>query len=59
MENSWYLAVDMQFYIIAPTLIYCISRWRRVGLGVLVMLILSSCIHAGTAAYINQATPVL
>ena len=31
MGQSWYLAADMQMYLISPLLIYPLWRWRRAG----------------------------
>jgi len=36
MGHAWYLACDMQFYILSPLLIYPIWRWRKLGWGLLV-----------------------
>ena len=33
MGQSWYLAADMQMYLISPLLIYPLWRWRRAGLA--------------------------
>lgn len=37
---SWYLAVDMQLYFIAPAVIYSIYRFKSKAILVLIVLIL-------------------
>ncbi|XP_068154689.1 nose resistant to fluoxetine protein 6-like [Drosophila tropicalis] len=46
--HSWYLAVDMQLYIIAPFLILALYKWGKKGAaGVFVlMLLLASCLFS-------------
>jgi peptidoglycan/LPS O-acetylase OafA/YrhL len=35
--ETWYLANDMQFFIVSPLLIYPLWRWRKIGLGFLTL----------------------
>ncbi|EDW81843.2 uncharacterized protein Dwil_GK25443 [Drosophila willistoni] len=48
IAHSWYLAVDMQLYIIAPFLILALYKWGKKGAaGVFVlMLLLASCLFS-------------
>ena len=32
MGVTWYLANDMQFFLITPPLIYLIWKWKKIGL---------------------------
>ena len=32
LGQTWYLANDMQFFIIAPPLVYIIWKWKKIGL---------------------------
>ena len=33
LGQTWYLANDMQFFILAPPIIYVIWKWKRIGLA--------------------------
>ncbi|XP_002137011.2 nose resistant to fluoxetine protein 6-like isoform X1 [Drosophila pseudoobscura] len=48
LDHSWYLAVDMQLYLISPLLLIALYKWGKkaaAGIAVLVLL-LSSCLFA-------------
>ncbi|XP_026847265.1 nose resistant to fluoxetine protein 6 isoform X1 [Drosophila persimilis] len=48
LDHTWYLAVDMQLYIISPLLLIALYKWGKkaaAGIAVLVLL-LSSCLFA-------------
>ncbi|XP_017145313.1 nose resistant to fluoxetine protein 6-like [Drosophila miranda] len=48
LDHTWYLAVDMQLYIISPLLLIALYKWGKkaaAGIAVL-MLLLSSCLFA-------------
>ena len=32
LGQTWYLANDMQMFLIAPPIIYITWRWRKIGL---------------------------
>ena len=32
MGVTWYLAIDMQFFLITPPLIFLIWKWKKIGL---------------------------
>ena len=34
LGQSWYLAVDMQLYILSPIIIYPLWKWTKVGLAI-------------------------
>uniref|UniRef100_A0A7S4ULK5 Acyltransferase 3 domain-containing protein n=1 Tax=Paramoeba aestuarina TaxID=180227 RepID=A0A7S4ULK5_9EUKA len=40
----WYLALDMQFFLLCVPIIYILFRWPRVGLGVIAVLSIASYI---------------
>ena len=42
MGETWYLAVDMQLFIISSLIIYPLWRWKRVGLTLLALATLGS-----------------
>lgn len=42
MGETWYLAVDMQLFILSPLFIYFIWRWKRIGFVLLVTATLGS-----------------
>ncbi|XP_017156723.1 nose resistant to fluoxetine protein 6-like [Drosophila miranda] len=48
VSHSWYLAVDMQLYIVSPFLLIALYKWgRRGAAGILVlMLLLASCLFS-------------
>ncbi|XP_034653957.1 nose resistant to fluoxetine protein 6 [Drosophila subobscura] len=48
ITHTWYLAVDMQLYIISPILLIALYRWGKKAAGgiLLLMLLLSSCLFA-------------
>ncbi|KAH8238144.1 hypothetical protein KR032_000126 [Drosophila birchii] len=46
LGHSWYLAVDMQLYVIAPLLLIALYKWGRRGAALILvlMLLLASCL---------------
>ena len=44
MKESWYLACDMQYYLISPFLVYPIWRWGWTGLWPLITLLSASLV---------------
>ncbi|KAH8326531.1 hypothetical protein KR067_009949 [Drosophila pandora] len=48
INHSWYLAVDMQLYFIAPFLLIAIFKWgKKAAAGILVLIVLlSGCLFA-------------
>ncbi|XP_022104486.1 nose resistant to fluoxetine protein 6-like isoform X2 [Acanthaster planci] len=46
---SWYLANDMQFFVISPVIIYLLYRYSKLGIGLIVALCLGSF---GITAYL-------
>ncbi len=41
MIQSWYLAVDMQLFILSPLFIYPLWKWRRAGLAWIIFAIVA------------------
>ena len=33
VPQSWYMGNDMQFFILAPPIIYVLWKWKRIGLA--------------------------
>ncbi|KAH8412946.1 hypothetical protein KR009_006919 [Drosophila setifemur] len=48
LDHTWYLAVDMQLYIISPILLIALYKWGKKAAGgiVLLILMLSGCLFA-------------
>ncbi|XP_039496877.1 nose resistant to fluoxetine protein 6-like isoform X2 [Drosophila santomea] len=48
LGHSWYLAVDMQLYIIAPILLIALYKWKRKAVAgiVVAMLLLAACLFS-------------
>ncbi|XP_016976560.1 nose resistant to fluoxetine protein 6 [Drosophila rhopaloa] len=48
LPHTWYLAVDMQLYILSPILLIVLYKWgKKAAAGILlVMLLLSACLFA-------------
>ncbi|KAM8719961.1 hypothetical protein ACLKA7_006078 [Drosophila subpalustris] len=46
LEHTWYLAVDMQLYIISPILLIALYKWGKKALAgiVVMMLLLAACL---------------
>ena len=42
MSWTWYLANDMQMYIVSPFVVMAMQRWRRAGMVLWSMLMLAS-----------------
>ncbi|CAG7732798.1 unnamed protein product [Allacma fusca] len=42
--EAWYLANDMQFYLLSPLVIYPLWRWKRIGFGILTVLSIASVV---------------
>lgn len=48
MHHSWYLAVDMQLYILSPIFLIALYKWgKKAFAGIFVlMLLLSACLFS-------------
>lgn len=55
---SWYLAVDMQLYFIAPAIMYLIYRFKAKAISALVVLILS-CIACTLSVHVDRGLKTL
>ena len=42
MQQTWYLAVDMQLFLVSPLFVYSLWRWKKMGLALLVIITLAS-----------------
>ncbi|XP_022209522.2 nose resistant to fluoxetine protein 6-like isoform X3 [Drosophila obscura] len=56
LDHSWYLAVDMQLYLISPLLLIALYKWgKKAAAGIVVLVLLvSSCLF--TTMMINEFT---
>lgn len=57
MRETWFLANDMQFFIISPLLVYPMWRWKRIGFAPLVTLTLASLL-ANIEAFASHDVPM-
>ncbi len=57
LGHSWYLAADMQLFILSPLFIYPLWRWRRAGLA-WAIFVLTSIIIAIGILFIAWSLPV-
>ncbi|XP_057290815.1 O-acyltransferase like protein-like [Hydractinia symbiolongicarpus] len=56
---SWYLANDMQFYVISPIILWCMYKFKWIGVFVANgSLLLASLITNGALMYKDNASPV-
>lgn len=46
LTHTWYLAIDMQLYVIAPILLLVVYKWGKKGAALVLLLML------GLAAYL-------
>lgn len=59
MFQSWYLAVDTQFFVLAPLIIYPLWKWSSIGEIVLLVVSLISIAIPFAVTYVNHLDPVL
>jgi peptidoglycan/LPS O-acetylase OafA/YrhL len=55
-EWTWFSAVDMQFYIISPIIVYTYYRNKKLGLGLMGIMLTATLIATGIFAYKKQYT---
>ena len=56
MGETWYLAVDMQLFLVAPLIIYPLWRWKKAGLILLSGFTLAT-LAANFAVYLVYNLP--
>ncbi|KFM61437.1 Nose resistant to fluoxetine protein 6, partial [Stegodyphus mimosarum] len=44
MVWSWYLANDMQFFIISPLFLYSLWRWPKIGYSLIALFLCGTCL---------------
>ncbi|XP_076440369.1 nose resistant to fluoxetine protein 6-like [Babylonia areolata] len=54
---SWYLANDMQFYVVSPLLFVPLFFWRRVGVALAFLWLLATLLTAGLISRLNDFPP--
>ena len=59
MEQTWYLAVDMQLFIIAPIFVYILWRWPLHGVLTVVAFTLASIGGNFAVFAINDLPPTI
>lgn len=56
MPETWYLATDMQLFLVSPIFVYFIWKWKRSGLIFLALALAASTI-ANVVAFIVYQLP--
>ena len=56
MWQTWYLAADMQLFLISPVFIYPLWRWRRAGL-VWISTVAAVVLFVKVAVHMQQDLP--
>lgn len=57
IDQSWYLALDMQLFLVAPLLVLPVLRWPRVGAVLLAAAAIVSVIISGVITYVRDLPP--
>ena len=58
-NQSWYLAVDFQLFLIGPILVWLMWKFDRWGVAATSVLLLISCIIPGVLTLVNDWPPVV
>lgn len=56
MGETWYLACDMQMFILSPFLVYPLWRWKRLGV-IWNLFLISASLAAGIAVWAVEKYP--
>jgi peptidoglycan/LPS O-acetylase OafA/YrhL len=59
LNQTWYLAVDMQLFWLSPLLLYPLARWPRLGKGLLALVILLSVVIPFTITLAERLAAVM
>ncbi|XP_026737187.1 O-acyltransferase like protein-like [Trichoplusia ni] len=59
LVQTWFLAVDMQLYVVGCIITLCLLRARRYALPILGMAFVITCVSNLIRAYINKWTPLM
>ncbi|XP_023719920.1 nose resistant to fluoxetine protein 6 isoform X3 [Cryptotermes secundus] len=59
LNQTWYLAVDMQLFWLSPLLLYPLARWPRFGKGLLAFVIFLSIIIPFAITFAERLTAVM
>ncbi|XP_076808986.1 nose resistant to fluoxetine protein 6-like [Clavelina lepadiformis] len=57
MAWCWYLAVDMQFYLLTPFILLATYRWPRVGISLMVFFTIASMAVCGILSALGPIQP--
>lgn len=55
--EAWYLANDMQFYVLSPFILYPMWRWEMAGLVLLSIYSVLSCVCPALLVHFYDTTP--
>ena len=56
MTETWYLAADMQLFLVSPLIIFPLWRWRRAGLA-WTLFVLAAFLGATVAMHVVWNLP--
>lgn len=59
LNQTWYLAVDMQLFWLSPLLLYPLARWPRLGKGLLAFVIIFSIVIPFAVTLAERLTAVM
>ncbi|KAF0291507.1 Nose resistant to fluoxetine protein 6 [Amphibalanus amphitrite] len=59
IDQSWYLALDMQLFLVAPLLVLPVLRWPRAGWLPFGFISLASVVIPGVITYVKDLPPTL
>ncbi|XP_012234695.1 nose resistant to fluoxetine protein 6-like [Linepithema humile] len=59
MSWSWYLAIDMQFYIIGTALLILSTIYFYAAVAILITLLIGSIVFSGYISYVHEYVPTL
>jgi hypothetical protein len=59
MNQTWYLAVDMQLFWFSPLLLYPLAKWPRFGKSLLAFVIFASIVIPFAVTFAQRLTAVM
>ena len=54
LGHTWYMALDMQFFIVSPLFVVLLYKNRRIGLGVIAVVMIASVTIVGVITAVNK-----
>jgi peptidoglycan/LPS O-acetylase OafA/YrhL len=59
LDQTWYLAVDMQLFWVSPLVLYPLAKWPRYGKGLLAFLIFASVLIPFAITFAQRLTAIM